>query len=345
MHSTRIRPIRKIGVTGFAAASLCIAALFGAIAPTAPADAIGPAVVLGPTTVLGNTAVVTGSVGATNVNADLTINGQKVLVDSTGHFAATLNIEGQSSLVLGLHNPVSGQDSTTTIPLNTNIIGPGGVISPSVLDSLENAAVSVLQPLGGTGGLPLTVSGNVGDPTELADLEVNGQDVLDALGSDKGFSITVPGTTKTITVTATDRQGITQVVTVPVAAAAPTGTTVAAAAAQGVTIAKVRYITKKVRSTKRMRMIVTVKDKRGLLIRGASVRVRSLYARRLAVNPRVKKTNKVGQIAFLLKTRKAALGKRLVMVTLAQTPSAKATKRTSVRLPKAKTKASAARRK
>jgi hypothetical protein len=338
MHSTRTRPIRKIGVTGFAAASLCIAALFGAIAPTAPADVIGPAVVLGPTTVLGNTAVVTGSVGATNVNADLTINGKKVLVDSTGHFAATINLEGESSLVLGLHNPVSGQDSTTKIPLNTNIIGPGGVISPSVLDSLENAAVSLLQPLGGTGGLPITVGGNVGDPTELVDLDVNGQDVLDALGSDKNFSITVPGTTKTITLSATDRQGITQIVSIPVAAA-PTGTTVAAAAAQGVTVAKVRYITKKVRSTNRMRMIVTVKDKRGLLVRGASVRVKSLYARRLKANPRVKKTNKVGQIAFLLKTRKAALGKRLVMVTLAQTPSAKATKRTAVRLPKAKASA------
>jgi hypothetical protein len=324
----------RLGVIGVVAASLTIAGLLAALAPSAPADTIGPAVVLGPTTVLGNTAVVSGSVGATNVNADLTINGQKVLVDSTGHFVGTINLEGQSSLALSLKNPVTGENSTTTIPLNTNVIGPGGVLDPKILEGLEQAGISLLEPIGGADGLPITVSGSIGDPSNLAGLKINGQDVLGALGSDRTFTITIPGTTKTITLSATDKQGVTQFVSVPVSTA--TGTTVAAAQAQGIVIARIRYITKNVRKTKRMRMIVTVKDKRGLLIRGASVRVRSLYARRLIANPKVKKTNKVGAIAYLLKPRKAAFGKRLVMVTLAQTPSAKVTKRTNVRLPKAK---------
>jgi hypothetical protein len=335
MHSTRSHSRRRLGVIGVVAAALSIAGLLAVMTPSAPADTIGPAVVLGPTTIIGNTAVVSGSVGATNVNGDLTVNGQKVLVDSTGHFVGTINLEGQSSLVLSLKDPATGKDQTTTIPLNTNVIGPGGILDPNILDALEQAGVSLLEPVGGAGGLPITISGNVGDPSSLAGLKINGQDVLGALGSDRTFTITVPGTTKTITLSATDKQGVTQYYSVPATVATATGTTVAAAAAQGITIAKVRYITKSVRKSKRMRMIVTVKDKRGLLIRGASVRVRSLYARRLMANPKVKKTNKVGQIAFLLKTRKAAFGKRLVMVTLAQTPSAKVTKRTSVRLPKA----------
>jgi hypothetical protein len=328
---------RKGGLV--AAASLAAAALLAAATPSAPADIFGPALVLGPTSIVNGTAVISGTVGATNSTSEVTVNGQKLLVDSGGNFAGTVNLGGQSKLVISVRNPVSGKDQTTTIPLNSNVVGPDGLLGPNVLDALEQAGVQLFEPIGGTGGLPITISGSVDDPSSLAGLQLNGEDILGSLGSDRGFTVTVPGTTKMITLSATDRQGVNQFFSVPASATA--GQTVAAANAVGVRIAKVRYITRSVKRTKRFRMVVTVKDTRGLLIRGATVRVRSATAGRLVRNPKAKKTNKAGQIAFLLKARNRAFGKRLVMVTLAQTPKAKATKKTSVRMPKLARKSAA----
>jgi hypothetical protein len=144
-----------------------------------------------------------------------------------------------------------------------------------------------------------------------------------------------------VSVTATDTQGVSQTSTVPVVHGSSMFTTaagksVSAAGALGVRIAKIRYITKNVRRTKRLRIVVTIKDRRGLLVRKATVSVRSKFARRIFRNPRAKKTNKVGQAAFLLRARNRAFGKRLVMVTVAKTPTAKASKASSVRIPKLK---------
>jgi len=334
MRSTRSHPAKRIRAIGLAAASLLTAGLLAFAAQSAPAEVIGPAVVLGPTTVVNGVAIVSGSVGVTNSNAAVTINGRSMDVDAVGHFAGVVDLGGQSSLTIGVVNPVTGKESTTTIPLTTDIVGPGGVISPTVLDNLERAAVELVEPVGGfvTDGLPITVGGNVGDPDSLSSLTVNGEDVLGSLDSDRSFSIQVPGTLKEIHLSATDRQGAIQTFSVPVSTAA--GRTVSASAAVGLRIAKVRYIVKNVNRTKRLRMIVTIKDSRGLLVRGASVRVRSARAMRLVGNPRVKKTNKVGQAAFLLRAHNLAFGKRLMMITLAQTPKAKAKASSSVRLPR-----------
>lgn len=340
MRSTRTHPVRRIRAIGLAAVSLLSAGLLALAAPPAPADTIGPAVILGPTSVLGGVVTYSGSVGVTNSNAVVTINGRRVLLDSAGRFAGVINLDGQSSLTIGVENPVTGRESTTTIPLTTNIVAPGGLISPTVLDNLERAAVELTEPIGGflTGSLPITVGGNVADPGSLSGLTVNGMDVLGSLGSDRTFSIQVPGTTKEIHLTATDRHGTIQTFSVPVgtgAADSPAaGQTVAAANAVGLRIAKVRYIVQNVRRTKRLRMVITVRDRRGLLVRGATLNVRSSRANRLVRNPRVKKTNKVGQAAFLLQARKQAFGKRLTMITLARVPKATAKKNTSVRLPR-----------
>lgn len=339
LNKTRPQPTSRLGKAGLAVASLATAALLAAVAPSAPAEIFGPGLVLGPTSIVNGTAVISGTVGAVNSGAELTVNGQKLLVDSGGRFAGTVNLGGQSNLVISLKNPVSGKEQTTTIPLNTNIVGPGGLIGPEILEALEKAGVELFEPIGGTGGLPITISGSVDDPSSLAGLQINGQDVLGALGSDRTFTVNVPGTTKEITLSATDNQGVNHYFTVPATATA--GSTVAAENAQGVRIAKVRYITKSVKKTKRFRMIVTVRDNRGLLIRGATVSVKSAQAGRIVRNPKAKKTNKVGQIAFLLKAKNRAFGKRLVMVTLAKTPKAKATKKTSVRMPRLARKAAA----
>jgi hypothetical protein len=114
------------------------------------------------------------------------------------------------------------------------------------------------------------------------------------------------------------------------------------------TPSEIRYTTKLVRSKKRFRMIVTVKDNRGSLIRNATIRVRptNFQVRKKFVigKQRTKKSGKTGQANFLVLVRKHALGKRVFLVTVAQTPKAKAQKTTSVRLPKAKKKRALARR-
>jgi len=46
-------------------------------------------------------------------------------------------------------------------------------------------------------------------------------------------------------------------------------------------------------------------------------------------------SSKVGQAGFVVRVKPRTLGKRLVMVTVARTPSAKAAKTTSIRLARA----------
>jgi hypothetical protein len=333
---------RTAALAGLLAAAVAALAVL-ALTPSAPAEIVKPLVTLGPTTVLNGVATVSGQLGPKNSGAELTVNGQRLAVDATGRFAGSVNLDGQSALTFSVKNPTTGREATTTIPLSTNIIGPGGIIGPGILDALEQAAVALTEPIGGlnTGGLPIRIEGSVGDPSQLASLKVNGQELLGALDANRGFSLELPGTTKVITLTATDKQGVYQSYAVPTSPTA--GHTVTAKAAQGVRIAKIRYITTNVRRTKRLRMIVTVRDRRGLLVRGATVSVRSRYARRIVRNPRAKKTNRVGQAAFLLRARNRAFGKRLVMVTVAKTPKAKASKASSVRIPKLR-KAAARRR-
>jgi hypothetical protein len=83
-------------------------------------------------------------------------------------------------------------------------------------------------------------------------------------------------------------------------------------------------------------MIVTIKDSRGYLVNGASVKIRSKAAGRLTRRSQLKRSGIRGQAAFVLKVRPRSLGKRLVMVTVARTPTARASKTTSVRLRKSR---------
>jgi hypothetical protein len=341
---------RQVGLAGALAGVIAALALLALTTPSAPGEVLSPAVKLGPLVVANGTATVAGSIGVPSSAVHLSINGQPLSIDAAGNFSGVVNLNGLSLLTFRLANS-AGEITSVTIPLNSQILGPGGVIAPDILAALERAAVAILKPLEGfriQDGLPLRVEGSVGDRGSLASLKVNGQDVLGLLGQDRIFTVQLPGTTKEVSVTATDSQGVSQTSTVPVLHTTsmfttPAGRSVAAAGAQGVRIAKIRYITRNVRRTKRMRMVITVKDRRGLLIRNATVSVRSRYARRIARNPRAKKTNRVGQAAFLLRARDRAFGRRLVMITVAKTPKAKASKASSVRIPRLK-KAAARRR-
>jgi hypothetical protein len=332
-HVLQARPLpRLLGL------SLAVA-LWLLLAPHASAQLMKTPVTLGPTTVLSGTATVTGKVNETApAGAIVSINGAPVGVNANGTFAAIVDVAGRSSLQLQVTDPASGGTSVVSIPLNTNVIGLGGVIPPDVLRSLERAAVSVLEPVGGfeiLDGQPIAVGGSVLDREQLAGLTVNGQDALGTLSSGSGFSVPISGTSRTITVVATDTRGVSTTTTYPVThQASAAGTTVAAASAVGVPVASVRYVTKSFRKTKRVRMIVTVKDGLGRLVRGATVQVNGAPAARLVRRPKLKRTDKLGRASLLLTPRTRAYGRRLFTVTIAKTPTAKVQRKTSVRVPK-----------
>jgi hypothetical protein len=334
---------KRRGVWACFAAAL-VAGLVLALAPAAKPDA-APFFSLGPVSIANGTATLSGALtGAPAANFQLHVNGQPLDLNADGTFSGTIDLAGQSQLTVAARNPLSGETVTTQIPLSTNLLGPNGLIDATVLDALRKAGISLVLPPGGfisLDGLPVKVEGKVLEKDQLASLKVNGTDVLEKLTSAGNFTQLIPGTSREVSVTATDRQGVSQTTSfgvVPMSSVINTaaGPSIAAAGADGVKIAKIRYLTKTVRAKKRFRMLVTVKDNRGRLVRGATVRVRPKLARLVVGNKRVKKTSKVGLANFLVLVRKTALGKRLFMITVAQTPRAKAQKTTSVRLPKAK---------
>ncbi len=315
----------------------------------AKADLLKPAVTLGPVAIANGTATLSGALGpGQTAGVTLTVNGQPVSVAADGTFSANVNLSGQSDLAIAVTNPTTGEAVTTRIPLTTDVIGPDGVIPADVLDSLEQAGVALTKPLEGfqiLDGQPLEVAGTVADGDQLGGLTVNGADVLQSLGADRGFSQVIPGTSREVSVTATDRHGVSQTSSYGIQSGSSViqtraGLSIAAAGANGVRIAKIRYITKRVRQTKRMSMLVTVKDRQGRLIRDAIVRVRSggtkAQRKRVAGGQQVKLSNKVGQANFVVRLSKRALGKRVFMLTVAKTPRASVKKTTSVRLPRAK---------
>ncbi|HEX6490603.1 MAG TPA: hypothetical protein VF002_04415 [Gaiellaceae bacterium] len=309
------------------------------LAPSARPDQLPPLVSLGPITVANGSAVVSGTVGGpTAGSTDVTVNGQSLAVDAAGHFAGTVSLDGASALSLSLKDPTG-----TTTSLQVPVPAGGGVIDPGVVTAVEQALSSVLQPAGGfkvLNGLPLTVGGKVADGSDLSSLQLNGVDVLHLLNPDGTFTVQLPGTTKLITLSTTDKQGTsaTSSYTVQQLVSTRAGTSVSAATAVGLRISGVRYYTKGAAKTHRLRMVVTLKDGLGRLVRGASVQIRTTKPGRTIRRQQVKLSNKVGTATFSIGLRQRALGQRLVIVTTATTPSAKATKQTSVRVPTARSR-------
>ena len=326
-------PTRRVLAGLVALASLAVAL----VGPTAAgAENVAPQIELGPTTILNGVAVVSGRVSSPASNAELTVNGQPLELTVGGNFAGIVNLNGLSVLSLSLLNPASGESSTVTIALNTNLVGLGGLLSPDALAALERAAVTILRPVGGfvsIGGKPIEISGGVGNGESLGGLAVNGVDVLSTLKPDGGFVVPVPGTTREISIFMADRQGVTFDTRYRTARSSAT---VAAADADGVRIAKVRYFAKGIKQKKRLRVAVTVRDRQNRLIHGAAVTLRSKRTDRVLGRAFTRSTNLNGKVTFTLRVRRAAFGKRTTFVATARTPSASVTKRTAVRLPRTK---------
>jgi hypothetical protein len=307
---------------------LCALGVLAAMLAVAPkaTPARAPLISLGPITVANGTAVLAGTLGPELSGAVLVVNGQPVGVDAAGTFAATVNLHGATALQLAITRP-SGQTIQVQIPLPVM-----GVVPGSVLDSLLAAGLQILPPVGG-GSQPVTVSGSVLDKGQLIGLTINGLAALGLLGPDGSFHLTLPPTTATVSVTATGKNGTSQTIVQQVSQPVTNQTVVLARDAVGLKIASIRYIRKGVLRTHRIRLVVTLKDARGLLVRGATIRVQG-RGRKLAKRPRVTHTGPRGRATVFLRLRKSAYGKRLFTTTMAKTPTAKARRTTSVPVPR-----------
>jgi hypothetical protein len=300
----------------------------------AAATASTPLVQLGSIAVANHTATLAGTVASGGSNTTLTINGQPVGLDASGAFAASVPLDGAGSISLALKQGDSAQQSTFEIPLTGTLLGPGGVIPAGVLDSLGQAGLSLLAPTGIGNGEPLTVRGGVLDAGNLSTLTLNGKDLLGTIGPGGTFTVQVPGTTKVITLSATDKSGNSQTIQTPVSIPA----TVGASEAVGVRFARIAFDTKNVRKTHRVRMLVTLRDLRGSLVKGATVSVRSTKSGRLLRTPKTALTGPKGSATIVVPLRAIAFGKRLTLNTVARTPNAKVSRKSGIRVPKAKHK-------
>ena len=314
-----------------------VLALALAIVPGA-APAAKPLLQLGPITVIDGTATIAGTVTARGARTTLTVNGHRLGLDASGAFHGVVSLDGESAISITIAELGGTQQTRYVIPLTGALLGSGGVIPSGVLDALEQAGISLLAPARSGSGAFLTVQGAVLDPTRLVSLTLNGVDVLQALQPNGTFSVQLPGTTSVVTLTAQDTSGTTQqqatqTTTRPFLPPSAQ-TTVSAARAVGLRITRVRFVKKGSVRTHRLRMTVTVKDRRGRLVRGAKITVRETRAGRLVRRARTSSSGPRGRATFVLRLRPAAYGKRLVLVTVAKTPRAKAVRRSAVRVPR-----------
>jgi hypothetical protein len=122
--------------------------------------------------------------------------------------------------------------------------------------------------------------------------------------------------------------------------------TVAASQALGLLTPHIRYLTAAVQSSRSLRLLVTVRDLRGRLVRDAIVSIRGLpgvemtnedekIAGQVATITSTQATlsNRRGQAGFVVRVPKQSLGKRLLLLVAARTPKANALALGSVRLP------------
>jgi hypothetical protein len=319
--------------------AITLTTLAVALAGSHSAQAISiPVLIDGVTVIEDGVAVLTGAAETEVVE----INGELIQVADDGTFVAPIDLDVDSVVLRVLESP--SELVTVEVPLDV-LLANGG---EGVLNDLIDAGISIDEPVGGfqiiDGQLPL-IEGRVLNGDNLSVIEVNDVNVLSRLGDDGLFSIVLggSGTTERITVVATDRSGVTQTSTftarrVTSALATRAGTSVSAAGAQGIRIVEVALDKRFLKPAKSLGVIVTVKDRRGFLIRGAALQLRGMPAKHVATGAlKAGFTNRVGKGQFAYRLKASAFtGKPAQFFTIwmrAATPKSSATKKVTLRLP------------
>jgi hypothetical protein len=323
--------------------ALVLAALAVAVAGSQQAKAISVPVLIEAVTVEDGVAVLTGTVDAALVE----VNGQIVQVGENGSFSAPIDLS-QNTVVLEV---LKSSDETVSILVPIDVLLATG--GEGVLNDLVDAGISIEKPLEGfrvvDGQMPV-VDGRVRDGSNLATLEVNGVAALARIGDDGQFSIDLGSSQRTtsretVTIVAADRRGVSQTSTFTTTSVKSTiatraGTSVSAAGAKGVVISRMAFDKRLLRSTKHVRVLVTVKDRRGYLIRGAALQLRAIPAKHVANGAlRASFTNRVGKAQFAFRLKASAFkGGLLTIAARASTPKSTAIKKVALRLPAAVTR-------
>jgi len=123
--------------------------------------------------------------------------------------------------------------------------------------------------------------------------------------------------------------------------ASPTrgASSVSAAAARGLKIARVRYQLVRAKKSKHLRVRVTLRDRRGRLVRSAIVSISGLPgAKSTLAGPHFGFSNRKGQATFAVGVTRSMLGHRFLFRIKARTPSAHALKVGAVLVPKERAK-------
>jgi hypothetical protein len=327
-------------------ATIVLATLAVALAGAQSARAISVPVLIDTVTVGDGVAVVTGTIDAEL----LEVNGQAVVLGDDGAFRAEVDID-VDALVLDVFGSPN-ETVSIRIPIGV-LLSAGG---DRALDALLAAGISIDVPSDGfkvvDGERPL-VEGRVLDGSNLETLEVNGRNVLARLGDDGLFSIDLGSsssttTRETVTIVATDHRGVSQTSTFKATSVKSTirtraGTSVSAAGARGIVISRIAFDKRFLGSAKHLRVLVTVKDRRGYLIRGALLRLRALPAKHVANGAvRAGFTNQIGKAQFGYRLRQSAFAgtstKVMTFAARAATPKASTTKRVVLCLPAAVTR-------
>jgi hypothetical protein len=301
-----------------------------------------PPLVIGSAAISDGTAVVAGAV--TDASASLQVNGQPVTISQSGEFQATVAVGGAANLVVRLGGS-RGESVVVRIPVAVALQTNGR----GILDHLLGAGIRLDVPADGfvvvDGQMP-RIEGRVLNESELAALQVNGVDALGKLEPDGSFSIALGEASarrNDVTVAAKDENGVSQTsrftttrITTTIKTAA--GTSVSSSGARGVVIANVKLDTDRLEASRLLGVLVTIKDKRGYVIRGASVRLRATPAQLLGNgSTRAAFTNRVGKARFAYRLSPKGLSgatpQTLAIATRASTLTAHAKLLVTVRLP------------
>jgi hypothetical protein len=109
---------------------------------------------------------------------------------------------------------------------------------------------------------------------------------------------------------------------------------VAADAARGIRIARVQYLTQSVATTRKLRVLVTLRDIANRRVRHAIVSLGPVAgAQRTVAGTTATYTNRLGQASLAVAATERMLGRRLLLRITARTPSARAVTIGSVLLP------------
>lgn len=320
----------------------CALAMALALVGGARADLVGPALTLGSITIEDGTAVVTGAVD--NVNALLEVNGIPVDVNAVGNFTALVDLD-KNVVVFSLLNDL-GETTTIKIPVDV-LLENGG---EGVLKDLIDAGTTINVPVDGFEVIDSNgpiLSGNIVNADLLDSVTVNGINILNILGPNGGFRMVLPWSSSPpsqyVTVVVIDRRGVSQTTTFRTTKISSTirtraGMSVSAAGARGVVIAKIRFDKRTMKWNKQLGVSVTVKDRRGFLIRGAALRLTGAPSRYLSTGAvRSGFTNRLGQAKFGYRLHPRAFAacgcKQFVVTVRASTLRAWTKKNATMRMP------------